>query len=78
MPCSEGMYVSVRCLSWKRLLRRSPESGSLADQLHVHRSRSEGLPGCPRVTVRVRGRPPDRAREGYAVLKVRLSLCLNL
>src|SRR6266568_6708242 len=24
MPCSEGMYVSVRCLSWKRLLRRSP------------------------------------------------------
>jgi hypothetical protein len=40
-------------------------SGMLADRLHLHQSRSERVPGCPRVIVRARGRPPDRARGGH-------------
>ena len=41
-------------------------SGKLTDWLHLHQSRPERVPGCPRVTVNVRGRPSVRARDGHA------------
>jgi hypothetical protein len=41
-------------------------SGKLTDWLHLHQSRPEHVPGCPRVTVDVRGRPSVRARDGHA------------
>jgi hypothetical protein len=40
-------------------------SGMLADRLHLHKSRPARVLGCPRVTVKVRGKPPDRARSGH-------------
>ena len=48
-------------------------SGIIADQLHVHRSRLEVLPGYPQATVRVRGVPPDRARSGHTAYGCRCS-----
>lgn len=46
--------------------KTSSLSGMLPHRLHLRKSRSERVPSCPRVTVRVRGRPPDRARGGHA------------
>jgi hypothetical protein len=42
-------------------------SGMLADRLHLHKSRSERVPGCPRVTVIVPDGPSHRARGGHAL-----------
>jgi hypothetical protein len=56
-------------LAWSRSLGGLPMtaslSGMLADRLHLHRSRSEWVLGCPRVTVRIPDRPPHRARGGH-------------
>jgi hypothetical protein len=39
--------------------------GMLAGRFHLHESRSEHIPGCPRVTVKARKLPPARARGGH-------------
>ena len=50
----------------------SSVSGLFQDQRQVLQPRSAGLWACPRVTVTVFGRPPDRARGGHELLMVRL------
>jgi hypothetical protein len=61
-----GVQCSVKTIS--------SLSGMLADRLHLHKSRPERVPGCPRVTVKVRGRPPDRARGGHTLVMVQLGV----
>ena len=56
-------------LRWVGLDGLEPSTSSLSGMLghgrYVLRSRSAGLPVCPRVTVTVPGRPSHRARSGH-------------